>query len=317
MKPKVAFPFCHHSTLVCQEAKQMLIDAGFELVCNDTGEKLSAEAQKAMLSDVFGIVAGTENYDADMVAAAKECKVIIRFGVGLDNFDLDAMRSAGIQVGVIENHNAVAEFALTLILGMLKNLPRYDSAVRNGCWSRFPACELSHKTVGIVGFGRIGMRLAELLSGFDTELLVYDPFVNRERCRQLGAKAVSMDELLASSDIVSLHLPATPETRHMINEETIGKMKDGAYLVNTSRGSLVDEAALLDALRNRKLSGAALDVYEAEPVKEDNPLFGQENTVLAPHVSALTFETNYNAGIISAQSIIRVLNGQEPLHPVK
>ena len=317
MKPKVAFPFRHHGTLVCQEAKQMLIDAGFELVCNDTGEKLSAEAQKEMICDAFGIVAGTEKYDADMIAAAKECKVIIRFGVGLDNFDLKAMRSAGIQVGVIENNNAVAEFTLTLMLSMLRNLPRCDSAVRQGLWSRFPACELSGKTVGIVGFGRIGMRLAKLLSGFDVELLVYDPYVNKERCEQLEAKPVSLDELLSASDIISLHLPATPQTKHLINAETIGKMKDSAYLVNTSRGSLVDEAELFAALKSGKLAGAALDVYEVEPVTKDNPLFELENVVLSPHLSALTHETNYNAGIISAQSIIQVWNGQEPLHPVR
>lgn len=317
MKKKVAFPFRHHASLVCPEAKQMLIDAGFELVCNDTGEKLSYEDQLAMVKDAYAVIAGTEKYDAAMLEQCKDLRVIMRFGVGTDNFDLDAMRRLGINVGIIANHNAVAEFALTLILSVMKNLPRFDAEVRRGGWGRFPMRELTGKTVGLVGFGRIGKRLAELLRGFKVDLLVYDPYVDAAAISALGAKSVALDELLGASDVVSLHLPATEATRHTINADTLAKMKDGAYLVNTSRGALVDEAALVDALNSGKLSGAALDVYEKEPVTAGNPLFDLENTVLAPHVSALTYETNYNAGIICAESIISVLNGGKPVYALR
>lgn len=317
MKKKVAFPFRHHASLVCPEAKQMLIDAGFELVCNDTGEKLSYEDQLAMVKDAYAVIAGTEKYDAAMLEACSELKVIMRFGVGTDNFDLDAMRRLGIQVGIIANHNAVAEFALTLILSAMKNLPRFDAEVRGGGWGRFPMRELSGKTVGLVGFGRIGKRLAELLKGFNVDLLVYDPYIDAQTVIALGAKPVDLDELLESSDVVSLHLPATEATRHTINSNTIAKMKDGAYLVNTSRGALVDEAALVEALNSGKLSGAGIDVYEKEPVSADNPLFSLKNNVLSPHVSALTYETNYNAGLICAESIINVLNGEKPIYTVR
>lgn len=176
--------------------------------------------------------------------------------------------------------------------------------------------ELTGKTVGLVGFGRIGQRLAELLQGFGVEILAYDPYLNAKAAEERKVRAVSLEELLGRSDVVSLHLPATEETRHLINRETIAAMKDGAYLINTARGSLVDEAALYDALTSGKLSGAAQDVFEKEPVTADNPLFGLTNNVVAPHVSALSFETNYNGSLICARSIIRVMNGETPLYPL-
>ena len=313
---KVALMTRHHATLICEEARKLLLDAGFEIISNDTGRILSREEQKDLIKDAYAIVAGTEKYDADILSVCQNLKVVTRFGVGTDNFDLDTMKKMGVQVGVIANHNAVAEFALTLILASMKNLTRYDAVVREGKWSRFPMRELSQKTVGIVGFGRIGRRLAELLAGFDVEILAYDPYMNAEAAAERKVTPVSLEELLRRSDVVSLHLPSTPETQHMINAETIGKMKDGAYLINTSRGSLVDEKALYDALVAGKLSGAGLDVYEKEPVTAENPLFSQENDVLAPHVSALSYETNYNGGIICAKSIIQVHSGGKPLYPL-
>lgn len=316
MKPIVALPFRHQAGLVCEDARQMLLDAGFELACNETGDRLPREEQKALIANAFAIIAGTEKYDADMLNAAKNLKVIIRFGVGTDNFDLDAMRKKGIALGVIANYNSVAEFTLTLMLGAVKNLPKFDATVREGAWTRYPMRELSYKTVGIVGFGRIGRRLAELLKGFNVNLLVYDPYIDPAAVAELGATSVSLEKLLRQSDFVSLHLPATEQTRHLINAETLALMKPGAYLVNTSRGALVDEQALYDALVSKRISGAALDVYEMEPVKKGNPLFDLENIVLAPHVSAMSYETNYNAGITCAKSIIQVAGGGKPVYPI-
>lgn len=316
MKPIVAFPFRHHSTLVSEDAKKMLVDAGFELVCNDTGRKLDRDEQKALIADAFAVIAGTEIYDDDMLAAAPNLKLVVRFGVGTDNFDLEAMKRRGIAVGVISNNNSVAEFAVALILGIMKNLHLFDNAVRQGQWSRFTMRELKAKTVGILGFGRIGKRLAELLSGFDVELVAYDPYMNEEDAKRLNVKPVTLDELLSSSDVVSLHIPATPETYHLINRETIAKMKDGVYLINTSRGALIDEAALKEALEAGKVAGAALDVFEKEPVTKDLTLNSLDNILLAPHVAALSVETNYNAGMTCAESVIRVFNGGTPLYSV-
>jgi D-3-phosphoglycerate dehydrogenase len=314
MALKIALPFRHHATLVCEEAKKIMTDAGFELVCNDTGRKLSREEQKNMIADAFAVIAGTEQYDAEMLSACGNLKVIIRFGVGTDNFDLTTMQKMGIQVGVITNHNAVAEFALTLILAAMKNLSLYDSAVRKGGWDRYPMRELSRKTVGILGFGRIGKRLAELLEGFNVELVAYDPCMNEEAAKERNVKPCSFEEVLQRSDVISLHLPANSNTYHIINKNSIAKMKDGAFLINTSRGVLVDETVLYEALNYGKLTAAGLDVYEKEPVTKDNRLFSLKNVVLAPHVSALSYETNYNGGIICANSILNVKEGRKPIY---
>lgn len=316
-KPIVALMTRHHATLICQEAQQILLDAGFEIVSNDTGRILSREEQKALIKDAYAIIAGTEKYDADMLCECNNLKAVLRFGVGTDNFDLDTMKKMGIQVGVIANHNAVAEFALTLILATMKNLSQLDHAVRQGLWSRFSMRELSEKVVGIVGFGRIGRRLAELLGGFGAEILAYDPNMDEQAAAQRNVTPVSLQELLNRSDVVSLHLPSTPQTHHLINEDMIAEMKDGAYLINTSRGGLVDETALLEALRTGKLAGVGLDVFEQEPVTADNPLLALPGNALAPHAAALSYETNYNGGIICAQSIVQVWHGGRPLYPLQ
>ena len=317
MKRIVALPFRHQASLVCDEARQMLLDAGFEIVCNETGARLPREEQKALIKDAYAIIAGTETYDRDMLAGCENLKTIIRFGVGTDNLDLEAMREMGIQVGVIANYNSVAEFALILILSAMKSLPLFDAEVRRGGWGRYPMRELRKKTVGIAGFGRIGRRLAELLQGFDVTILAYDPYLDEAEAEKRNVKAVTFDELLEQSDVVSLHMPLTEDTYHLMNEKTFAKMKDGAYLVNTARGKLVDEHALAEALMSGKLSGAGLDVFETEPVtSNENPLFALKNTVLAPHVSAASFETNYNGGLICAESIIRVASGERPLYPL-
>ena len=282
MKPIIAFPFRHHASLFSQEAKQMMLDAGFNIVCNDTGEKLSREDQLKMVENAFGIVAGTEKYDEEMLSQCKDLKVIVRFGVGTDNFDLEAMKKFGIKVGVIANHNAVAEFALTLILSVMKNIPAYDAEVRRAGWGRYPMVELSGRTVGIIGFGRIGRRFCDLLKGFNVKILVHDPFICAEYIESSGAESVSFDDLLSRSDVISLHLPSNSETKHIIDEKAFSKMKDGVVFVNTS----------------------------------GNPLYETKNTVLAPHVSALTYETIHNASITCVQSMINVLNGGDPVYPV-
>lgn len=316
MKPIVAMPSCHYATFLCEEAKQKLLEAGFELVGNDTGRRLDRDEQKALIADAYAVIAGTEKYDADMIEAAKNLKVIVRYGVGTDNLDLNAMRERGIAVGIISNCNAVAEFAVTLMLDILKPIPAYNSAVRSANWVRLPMRELSGKTIGLLGFGRIGQRVAKLLSGFDVKVIAYDPFFNEKAAAELNVTAADQDTVLADSDIVSLHLPMTEENEHLINRETITRMKDGAYLVNTARGPLVDEMAVKEALDSGKLSGFATDVYETEPVTERYLLRNEEKTVFTPHTAALSFETNYNGGVICADSILAVANGGAPLYPV-
>lgn len=317
MSLKVAMPFRHHATHVCAEARRMLTDAGFELVCNDTGRVLDFDEQKAMIKDAYAVFAGTEKYNAAMLEGCDQLQVIIRFGVGTDNFDLNTMKKMGIAVGVIANYNSVAEFALMLILSSMKNLPQLDQAVRAGKWSRFPMHELSGKTVGLVGFGRIGRRLAELLQGFGVQILAYDPYMNEAEALKRNVTPVRFETLLQDSDIVSLHLPSNEETYHIMNEQSFALMKQDSYLINTSRGALVDEAALKRALESGKLRAAGLDVYEKEPItSSDNPLFALDNITLTPHTAAISYETNYNGGLICAQSVLNVYKGKKPVYPL-
>ena len=317
MSMKVAVPFRHHATHICMEARSLLTDAGFELVCNDTGRILSFDEQKDMIHDACAVIAETEEYTAEMLDGCGSIKAILRFGVGTDNFDLEKMKAMGIQVGVIANYNAVAEFTLLHILSCMKSLPQLDKAIRSGKWSRYRMRELTGKTVGIVGFGRIGRRLAELLAGFNVTILAYDPYIDVNEASKRNVIPTDLNCLLSQSDVVTLHLPANDTTLHMINRETISRMKDDAYIINTSRGKLVDESALFEALSNGKIAAAWLDVYEEEPVKNaDNPLFTLENDTLTPHTAAITYETNYNGGIICARSIINVLNGGKPIYPL-
>ena len=318
MKPIVAFASAHQDSQVCMEAKELLRNAGFELALNETGKKFNSSELKEFIKGAFGVVAGTEKYDADVLAGCTELKAVVRFGVGTDNFDLETMKKMGVKVGVISNNNAVAEFTLLLMMATVKQLVRYDHAVRGGGWDRYRMTELRGKTIGIVGFGRIGKRLAELLSGFGCRILAYARHLDDETAKKYNIILTDFDSLLAQSDIVSLHIPANDSTKHIINRKSIAKMKDGAVLINTARGALVDEESLYEALTSGKLAGAGLDVYEKEPVTSaDNPLFSLDNVVLAPHCAALSEETNYNGGLICARSMISVYNGGEPEYPVK
>lgn len=317
MKPILAMPSRHWDTFLCEEAQKRLLEAGFVLKGNETGRKLEREEQKVFLNDAYAVIAGTEPYDADMLSAAKDLKVIVRYGVGLDNFDLNEMRRLGIAVGTISNCNAVAEFTLALMLDTLKCVSACDAKVRAGEWPRLPMRELGGKTVGLVGFGRIGQKVAKLLSGFETDTVAYDPYMNEEAAKALGVRPVTLEELLNESDIVSLHLPASAERKHMVNAGFLARMQDGAYLINTARGVLVDEQAVLEALESGKLAGFGSDVYEKEPATADSPLLKAPRTVLTSHTAALTYETNYNAGLICADSVISVYRGGKPLFPVK
>lgn len=311
---KVVIPFYNHAHLVCEEAKKMLRDAGFEVVTNDTGKRLTPDELKAMICDAYGVIAGTEKYHADVLNAAKDLKVIIRFGVGTDNFDINEFKKRGIKAGVISNMNAVAEFAVTLMLASIKKLTELDRNMRTIGWERCNLREIERKTVGIVGFGRIGRRVAQMLSGFQVRILAYDPIMPNAACNDVNF--VTFDRLIAESDIISLHLPQTPNTYHMFNADVFARMKKGSYLINTSRGAIVDTDALCDALENGILAGAGLDVFETEPLPADSPLFAFDNVVLSPHNAALSYETNYNGSLISARSIIAVSRGGEPEYPI-
>ena len=263
---------------------------------------LPAQTQEALQNEIAGaeylLAGGRLKITREALDQAGSLRMIQRSGVGLDALDLDAIREKGLPLYVNQGVNAesVAEHALLLILASLRRLPEIDRNTKNGIWKKqeqgVRTEELKGKTVGIVGMGHIARILAELLRPFGVKLLYW----NRSRAEEdfeqrFGLRYVGLEELLESSDVVTLHCALAPETRHLIREETIARMKPGAILVNTARGGLVDTAALAAALRNGRLSFAALDVHEQEPIPADYALKELDNVILTPHVAGVTADS--------------------------
>ena len=285
---------------------------------NETGRPLSSSQLAALLPGVDGYIAGLDSIDAAALAAADGLRVVARYGVGVDNVDLAAAAARGIVVTNTPGANArsVAELTVALLLLLARPVLRAAAETRAGGWPRLPGLSLAGKTVGLVGFGAIGRQTARLLAGFDCRLLAYDPLLNEATAAALGVRAAGLDELLATSDFVSLHAPVTPATRGMVDAAFMARMKPGAALVNTARGELVDEAALLDALANGRLRGAALDAFAAEPPGGDNPLLALPNVIATPHMGAHTDGATTVMGRMALADCLAVLRGEEPRYRV-
>lgn len=310
---KVLVTATNYSTY-CMDAKKLLESNNVTVVEYTHGRPLTKDELLAVIEDIDGVVAGVDTWNEDIFSRAKRLKAIARFGVGVDNIDLDSAKRHGIVVSNAKgmNSNPVAELAVALILSCLRNIPNFNDSIRKGEWDRFMGKDLSGMRVGLLGFGEIAQKTARKLSGFDVVIQAYDLYPNLEKARELGVTMVSMDEVLATSDIVSMHLPSTAGTHHIMNGEAFGKMKEGAYFVNTARGALVDERALYWALKTNALCAAASDVFEQEPVAADNPLFTLSNFFATPHTAAETYATYKNVGLVTAQAILDVFAGIEP-----
>lgn len=254
------------------------------------------------------------------VAGLKRCKVISRYGVGFENVDLDAATARGIQVTNVPDYcmEDVSDHALALMLSCLRHVPMRDRMVREGAWNlQGVSFRLKDKTLGVIGAGRIARALIRKVSGFGLrEILAYDPYVGAEELRELGVRKAELDEVLSLSDIVSLHLHVNEETRGMINAQTLGKMKPTAILVNVSRGPLVNDADLLDALERGTILSAGLDTHNHEPLGADSPFCRLPNVVLTDHTAYSTIEGVEELKTKAAQNVIDVLAGKAPRYPV-
>jgi len=262
------------------------------------------------------IVRSRTRVDSTVLRAGSRLKVVARAGIGLDNIDLQTARELGIKVlnTPEASTEAAAENTIALLLALARQIPRADRAMKEGMWIKreLVGWELKGKTLGIIGFGRIGRRVAEIAHAFGMKIMatkhVREP--PKELVERIGAKIVPIgrvEELLAEVDVVSLHMPLTPETHHFMNRERFNAMRDGSYLINTSRGGLVDEEALLEALKSGKLAGAALDVYEEEPPK-NLELIRMPNVICTPHISAQTREAQRRISITLAQKILDAIH---------
>jgi len=289
-----------------------------EVVYNKTGKPLTSNQLKEMLSGVDGMIAGLDDLDQAALESASDLRIIARYGVGYNNVDLDAASARGIVVTNTPGANAVsvAELTIALILNMLRPIIPAVAGTKSGSWPRFKGFSLEGKTVGLVGCGAIGRETAKRLAGFGAEILAFDLFPDHQFAKKHLLEYTDLDELLSKSDIVSLHLPGTPETEGFVNEGFLSKMKKGAWLVNTARGDLIDEAALISAIEGGYISGAALDVYQDEPPSKDNPLLAMEQVITTPHMGAHSDSATNNMGRIALEECLTVLKGEEPRYKV-
>jgi D-3-phosphoglycerate dehydrogenase len=259
------------------------------------------------------LVRSATRIDAEALAAAPNLRVVARAGVGLDNVDVAAATARGVLVVNAPTSNIVsaAEHAVALLLAAARRIPAADATLRAGRWerSRFTGVEIAGKTVGIVGLGRIGVLVAQRLAAFDVALVAYDPYIQPGRAAHLGVRLVALDELLRESDLITVHLPRTPETVGLIGAAELATTKRGVILVNAARGGLVDEAALADALRSGQVGAAGIDVYAEEPCT-DSPLFALPTAVVTPHLGASTAEAQDKAGTAVAHSVRLALQGE-------
>ena len=298
----------------CQAGKRILQDAGCEIIENTSGRPFTAEELEELVGDVDGAIAGADVWSEQIFRAALKMKVLVRFGVGVDNFDLEAAKKYGITVckcpGI--NTTAVAEQAVALILGLTRQIVWLNKETKEGKWPRIMMHELKSCTVGILGFGSIGRNICEKLKVFSPVLIAYDKYVDEKEAERLGVEMVSFEEVLKRSDVISVNLPAVPETIGIINSQNITKMKNGVYLVNTARGSLVKEKDVAEAIRTGKIAGFATDVYAREPITRENPLLSSDRVIMTPHTSAETYENCETTSCVTAKIVLDVLRGREP-----
>lgn len=293
--------------------REQIADAGVELLREKFDVTVDGDSP---LEEIVGgyealIVRSATKVTADVLEHAGRLKVIGRAGVGVDNVDVDAATRRGIVVANAPESNVVsaAEHTIGLLVALARNIPQAHGALMEGRWerSKWGGVELADKTLGVLGFGRIGRQVARRAVGLQMKVVAYDPFVVAERFRELGVEHASLEEVLARSDFITLHLPLTDDTRGSIDAAAFAAMRDGVRLVNAARGELVDEQALIAALESGKVAGAAVDVFSEEPYS--GPLLNAPNIVVTPHLAASTDEAQDRAGVIVAEQVVAALEG--------
>jgi D-3-phosphoglycerate dehydrogenase / 2-oxoglutarate reductase len=304
---------------------EKLADPGIELLERDFEVDVRLGLSPEELLQTIGnydglIVRSATQVTAEVIDRADNLKAIGRAGIGVDNIDIDAATKRGVIVANAPESNTVAaaEHTLGLMLAAARRIPAADSSLRDGEWKRsaFKGVEVSGKTLGLIGLGHVGAIVARGALGMGMRVLAYDPYVSEDRMRQVNVeRAETTDEVFERSDFVSLHVPRTPQTVGLANEESLEKMKPGAYLINVARGGIVDETALYNALKEGTIAGAALDVFAEEPTTE-SPIFTLPNVVVTPHLGASTAEAQDRAGITAAEQVATALGGAVPMHAI-
>ena len=306
IKILVSDPLSEEGLKILKEIKEFQVDVKTEL---------KPEALKEIIKDYDAlIVRSATKVNKDIINAAAKLKVIGRAGVGLDNVDLEAATQKGIIAMNTPAGNTIstAEHTLSMILALSRNIPQADASTKHGEWkrSKFMGVELYNKTLGIIGLGRIGTEVAKRAFSFGMKVLAYDPFLSREVAEGLGVEVVELKELFERSDYITVHTPLTEETKHMISVEEFSLMKKGVRIINCARGGIIDEAALINAIKEAKVAGASLDVFEKEPLPPDSPLLKLDNVITTCHLGASTEEAQVNVAIEIAECVRDYLLGK-------
>jgi len=302
----------------CDAAQKILTDAGHQLKMLTPQKPLNASELINEVKGVSAMLAGLDEINADVIrAASPTLKIIARNGVGYDKVDLLTAKENNIRVTITPGANSlsVCELAFSFITGLSRRIHLMDKSVREKSWQRVAGIELHGKTIGILGTGAIGRHLAVRCHSFGMRVLAYDLSPSRELVEKYGVTYTHLNDIYQQADFISLHLPANKETWHMINRETIGKMKQGTFIINTARGELIDDDALYEALSEGYLGGAGLDAFVAEPFLDDR-FFQLDNVILTPHTGAFTKEAADKTLIIAAEEIVRALSGKENLFQI-
>lgn len=299
---------------------EMLTNAGFHIEDAPRDVNLyDPEKLLPIVKDCVAVVAGSEPWPESLIAACPKLRVLARTGVGFDAIDVPACDRHRVIVATTPgvNHHAVAEHTFALLLGVARGFPSRDQHVRACTWLRFSTPRVMGRTLGIVGLGRIGRAVATRGVGLGMKVIAYDPYPQKEFCEQWGIELHSLEDVLKASDYVTLHLPMSPQTKHVMNDKTFAMMKPGSVLINTARGLLVDEKALVRALESGHLRGAGLDVFEVEPLPGDSPLLKMSNVLLSGHLAGLDHESHHDTLEMSANTIISLSRGGWPTEAIR
>lgn len=298
--------------------RQIITQAGFTL---ESYHYRTPERLAPVLRDADAVIVQYASITRELIAQLRHCKIIVRYGIGVDNIDCAAAAERRIHVCNIPDYGVeeVSDHAVALLLALSKKLPVITRALRNGTWgyqSIVPLQRFCRSTVGLVGFGRIPQLTARKLSGFQVNMMAYDPYAPQSAFDALGVKRVDFDTLCRQSDYISVHCPQTAETTGLFCRKVFGIMKEGAFLINTARGGIVCQQDLIEALQSGKLAGVALDVYEAEPLDPKDPLLSMENVIATPHCAWYSEDSIHSLQCKAAEEVVRVLRGEPPLHCV-
>lgn len=298
------------------ENVRIMEDAGLDVSYNDTGLAYTKEEFYEVTKDAAGVIVGVETVDRAYIDAHPALKAVVKFGVGTDNIDLDYCKEKGIFVGrtIGSNARSVAETAISFVIGDSKNLYASISSTKEGNWAKLTGYEILGKTIGIIGFGAIGRIVAQMAAGLGMRVLAYDAFgIDPQVAASLHTEVVALNELIAQSDFVSLHVPLTPETQNMISREELGRMKSNAVLINTARGGIVNEADLYDALSKGTIRAAYFDVFTSEPPQPEEPLLKLPNFYLTPHIASRSMEAEKKTADMATQIIIDALTKEHAM----